>query len=228
MTTALQIINDALTTIGVLGAGQPVNPEDSSVGFDRLNMMIDAWALQFGYAISVDEQIYAMPGGQTTVTIGAGAQINVTRPVRLEDGVFMRKSNQDYAIDVVGREVYEAIQNKSIQAFVPQFVYYDDSPGVGVMYFYPVMSAAGELHVPLQAQVAQFATLNTNITIGQGYRRALGLSLAEELAPIYGKEVPPTLMRQAASSRRILRRANVSAPKTGDAQPIRWNIYSNR
>ena len=228
MTTALAIITPALQTLGVVPLGQAINPEDAAVGLQALNDLLDSWANQTLFAPTTIEAIYAMAGNSITLTIGPGLQINVPRPMQIEDGIFMRKGNQDYPIEVIDRVTYEDIKYKSIQAFVPDFVYYDTDTTSGILYFYPVMQGAGELHIPLRVQLTQFATLNTDYPMVQGYKRALQMTLAEELQEVYGKQLPPIFVRRAAMTRKMLKRANVVVPKTETPQPIRWNILNNR
>ena len=228
MTTALAIITPALQTLGVVPLGQAINPEDAAVGLQALNDLLDSWANQTLFAPTTIEAIYAMAGNAITLTIGPGLQINVPRPMQIEDGIFMRKGNQDYPIEVIDRVTYEDIKYKSIQAFVPDFVYYDTDTTSGILYFYPVMQGAGELHIPLRVQLTQFATLNTDYPMVQGYKRALQMTLAEELQEVYGKQLPPIFVRRAAMTRKMLKRANVVVPKTETPQPIRWNILNNR
>ena len=228
MANALAIITSALQTLGVAALGQPINPEDSSVSLTALNDLVDSWANQSLFTQTTIETIYAMPGNAATLTIGPGLQINITRPMQLEDGIFMRKGNQDYPIEVIDRVTYEDIKYKTIQAFVPDFVYYDTDVTSGLLYFYPVMQGSGELHIPLQLQMLQFADLTTNYPMVQGYRRALQMALAEELQEVFGKQLPPTFSRRASMARKMLKRANVVVPKSETPQPIRWNILNNR
>ena len=228
MANALSIITSALQTLGVAAIGQTINPEDASVSLTALNDLVDSWTNQTLFSQTTIETIYAMPGNAPTLTIGPGLQININRPMQLEDGIFMRKGNQDYPIEVIARVTYENIKYKSMQAFVPDFIYYDTDVTGGLLYFYPIMQGAGELHIPLQLQMTQFADLTTNYPLVQGYRRALQMTLAEELQEVFGKQLPPTFGRRAGMARKMLKRGNVVVPKTETPQPIRWNILNNR
>lgn len=228
MTAAISLITSALQTLGVLPAGQTPSPEDSSVALTALNDLVDSWANQYLFAPTTLETIYAMPGQSPTVTIGVGQQINVPRPMQIEDGMFMRKGNQDYPIEVIDRVTYEDIKYKTIQAFVPDFVYYDNDVTGGILYFYPIMQGVGELHIPLLFQLPQFANLATDYPMVQGYRRALQMTLAEDLQEVFGKQLSKDFTMRAAMARKMVKRSNLVVPKTETPQPIRWNILNNR
>ena len=43
MTTAIELITDALTEIGVAEAGQSVAPEDAALGLRKLNQLMQRW-----------------------------------------------------------------------------------------------------------------------------------------------------------------------------------------
>ena len=227
MTTALAIITDSLQRLGVVSMGQQVPANYAVVALNTLNEVIDAWALQNLYAITVDEQVYTMPPGTGAVTIGPGQMISVQRPVQIE-GAYMRKGNQDYQIEPIERETWEAIQNKGIQAYTPDFVFYNGGATYGTLHFYPVMSGYGDLHLSIQTQVTQFVDLNTNYALAQGYKRAFVMTLAEELQDVFGRQLNPAFLKRAAQTRKQLRKSNLSPVLTETPQPVRWNIYSNR
>ena len=46
MTTARDIVNQAMKSIGVLGLGQTLNAEDINDGFTRLQNMVNQWQVK--------------------------------------------------------------------------------------------------------------------------------------------------------------------------------------
>jgi hypothetical protein len=212
MTKAIDIIEHALAELGVLANGQPPAPEDSALGFRRLNSMVEAWAQQGLYANAVSEVVYSMTSNTPTLSIGPGGDIDVPRPVRLEDGAYLLIAGTSHPISVVNRSAYDGIGFKGTSAFSPDVVYYEATVPLGYLHFWPVMSGSGDLHLPLQGQITQFSNLTTSYTLPQGYERAMFLSLACELARPFGRVADPSLIRDAANARRGLKRANVSVP----------------
>lgn len=69
------------------------------------------------------------------------------------------------------------------------------------------------LNLPVQKRLDAFAALTTEYTLPPGYERALVFTLAEEVAADYEREIPPTVARNAAAARRILKRANFKVPQ---------------
>jgi hypothetical protein len=94
------------------------------------------------------------------------------------------------------------------------------------VYFYPVPSAAVEVHLPLQVPLSGFDNLASIISLMPGYDRALVYSLAEELAPGI-RPLDPQIVKTAFLARRAIRHTNVDVPlMNADLRNVRFNIYS--
>lgn len=212
MTTALQIITDALGKIGVLGAGDTMQSEDAQLALAMLNGIVDAWSNEPYSAYTVSEVTCNLNAGDYTKTIGPGQQIDVARPMRLEVGGFTRQANIDRSVDVWSYRDYNEITLKSVSATWPQGIYYDGGFPVGNIYMWPKVGIACTLHLMLQVRITQFDDLATDYSLPPGHKRTLGLCLAQELAPVYGRQLPPAIERQAANAKRLLKRSHVMVP----------------
>lgn len=222
--TALDIINRAYTLLGVKAAGESLSADDRQYALDALNALVDSWNTQRLFIVTVQEVVANVSGA--TATVGSGGTFNTTRPVDVENGAFSRVNGIDYSIDWIDRVTYERLTLKTTTSTFPQYAYFDRNLPTATVYFYPVPSAAVEIHLPLQVQLTQFADLITSYTMAPGYQRALEYSLAEELAPgIRG--VDPLITRLAANARRAIRRTNVDVPQmNADLRNVRFNIYA--
>jgi hypothetical protein len=209
--TVLNIITDALQELGVIGAGEPVNADDAALCLSALNTLIDAWHLE-PLTIFASQQITAtLPANTTSLTIGPTLNINVARPVRLEDGCFVRVGDIDYPLDVVSQVDYNAIALKGLDGPWPRVCMYNDTHPTGAVFFWP--RGACEVHLNLQLPVAQFAATTTTFSMPPGYRRALALTLAEEVARKFNVEPHPMTTQKARAARRMLKRANFTMPQ---------------
>lgn len=150
MTTAGDIVNAALEDVGVLAVGQTALAEDMNGGLVRLNRMIGQFNRRRWLIFHLVDVICQTTGDES-YTIGQGAQLNVPRPDKIENGCFFRQFvsgpagaafNDDFNDDFVheqtsngfsvdypltileSREDYNKIALKAMQSW-PSFIYYD-------------------------------------------------------------------------------------------------------
>lgn len=206
MTTARTLITNALRTINVLGDSQPMTAEDGQNCLTRLNDLLSAWKIEHLYSFTTTE--YTGTASSSVVTIGPTGNIVVPfTPPTIESG-FVRVGNLDYAFQQVDYAAYSGITLKTVASPWPSVGYYD---GQGTLYLYPVPSNA-EIHIGVASQMSEFATLDTVYILQPGVRRALSLSLAEEIAPEYSTSVSPGAAKLAQQARRSLKRRNHETP----------------
>lgn len=209
MTTAAELINKAYTFLGYKDAREALDGQDAAFALSVLNNMIDSWNTQNLFIFTTTELIVTTSG--QVLTIGTGQTFDTVRPIRLPVGSFARISTIDYGITWINEEQYNSILLKDTVSPIPIFGYYDGGNPIGTIRLWPYQNTATEYHIIVETQLAEFATLGTNVNLAQGYRRAIELSLAEELAPGL-REPTPVLMRNAINARRALRQANAKVP----------------
>lgn len=150
--------------------------------------------------------------GGDTVTYTTPGNINIARPLRIRQG-FTRITSSgntglDYWFDVVSIDDYNEIGYKGVSGPWPILVSYQTTFPLGTLFVYPNPSQGGEVHLWTDVVLSQFLTLTQTIILPQGYARALKKLLAIELAPAYGKNPSPELMRQAKESRDYIKAMN--------------------
>lgn len=208
-TTAQAVINRACDLFGYKDPSESLSAADSTAFLAVLNDMIDGWNTQRLYIAAVTEIVATV--STSPITIGPGGTINVNRPVKMEDGAFIRQNGSDYQVLWMSRTDYADITNKAQTGELAYAGFYDPAIPVGSIYLWPKPAGSVELHLQLQTQLTEFANLTAAYSLAPGYRKALSYSLAEELAP--GKrELPASTARIAASARRAIRRSNVVIP----------------
>ena len=224
--TAQSVIERAYNLMGYKAAGEPISGDDATYALDALNSMIDSWNTQRLFIVSIADVVGIVTGA--TANVGAGMAFDIARPIKLEQGAFLRVNGVDFPIEQIDRLTYTSITQKTAASIYPQYVYNDNTLPTAVANFFPAPSNAIEIHLPFQAQIAEFVDLLTEYSFAPGYRRALEYSLAEELSPGV-KEISPLIARNAANARRAIRRTNVEVPML-DAMPLstRYNIISGQ
>lgn len=209
MSTARQIIERAYIAIGYKDPSEPLNGQDTNYALDVLNSMIDGWNTQNLYILSNNELVTTT--SVSPVTIGVSQTINTPRPVSLIDTSFVRINNIDYPLTIIGDQEYNAICLKTIPSTIPIYAYYDRGSPIGKIYLYPIPSVSVEIHIFCNSQLSQFANLDTDYSLAQGYFNALFLSLAEQLT-LGVNEASPMLIKQAWSARHAIKKSNVEVP----------------
>lgn len=224
MATALEIIESAMSKLGLLGPGDAVDSDDADVCLNRLNALVDAWENEGMYAYTTTDTIFTLPASTTSRTIGTSMQINVTRPVKILRGSFVRLDNIDYPLEPVSEPEYNNIRLKStVGSFVPNVCFYDGGVPTGNVYFWPTAGTSVEVHLITPESGGIAASLATNYVFPPGYQRALEYNLAIEIAPDFDQEPSPRLMATASNAKRALKRTNNRVP-----QLQMENLASNR
>lgn len=207
--TARATIQGALKLIGVLDPAETMTPEDSDDGMLMLNDMVGAWNIERLNLFAISNVTASFAGA--SATIGPAMTFNTPRPIRIESGYY-RKDGIDYQLDIINDATYNSISMKAISTDFPEVLHYDQNSPTGLVYVYPGPSSVTTYTLQVLSQLVAFADLDTAYYLPQGYAKALKYALAIELAPLYKKEAPPTVVRVYITAMRSLKRANVDVP----------------
>jgi hypothetical protein len=216
MTTANQIIDQALGVLGVKSPGVAASGNEAAQALERLNTMLDGWRTESLFAYASERVTFTLPANTETATIGPTGDFVVDpRPTRIEGG-FFTSGGLDYPIDTGLTEAeFDGISLKALSTLGPSYVFYSGDLPNGTLRFYPRASVAVVVTLNVQTQVSEFADLTTSYDLAPGYRRALAFSLAEEICSDYERQVTPATAKIAALSRRNIKRVNHVVPQLG-------------
>ena len=213
MTTPLDIITNALDSIGAHAPGEPVDSSLANQAFTMLNDLLDMESNTDFMVLSTSEVIAPIGGMGTDITIGPGGMINAARPLGI-NSAFVRVSNIDYPVACINVEQYELIGLKQLNGPWPRALYYNSGNPLGLIKFWPNPSQ-GEIHLFVNQVFTQFATLTDTVQFPQGYLMWLRWGLAELLMPAYGKTDPAMYEMVKKNAKRA-----VSAIKGTNMDPV--------
>lgn len=208
MATAQTVINRALRLIGALDPEESPTTNETANALEALNGLIDSWRNDRLIVWSIATVTKTLTAGDGTYTIGSGADINTTRPVRIE-GAYVTESSIDYPIQVIDEAAYRNIADKATQSDFPEYLYYDPAVANGTIYLWPVPSAANVLTLSVWAPISTLATAGTTVTLPPGYERALASNLAIDIAPEFQKVASQEVAKMARESLAAIKKANV-------------------
>ena len=233
MATAGDIINGSLRLLGVLAEGEVPSAETSQDALNAMNQMIDGWNTERLSVFSTQDQVFTWPSGQLNRTLGPSGDFVGNRPVLLDDATYFVDpgTGVSYGIKFINQQQYDGIAVKSVTSTYPQVIFVNNTfPNID-MFVYQRPTRDLTWHFISVEELTQPANLATTLHFPPGYLRAFRYNLACEMAPEFGVEPTPQVMRIAMASKRDLKRVNnpddiMSMPYSLIATRQRFNVYS--
>jgi hypothetical protein len=226
--TLNDIINDALQYIGVYGATLPA-PADTeylanqNLGMRTMNRELDSWAALDRYAYNVTFSRFTLVPNLAPHTIGpSGATFTVSqRPVKIV-GASLILNNVTPEVDspiinIRDDQWWLNQRVKGIKTSIPTDLYYSPDFPLGQLNFWPIPTFAYDVRLEMWGLLTQFTSLSTSFVFPPGYRKALVLTLAEQLCSPFGRQLSPKLIADANASRVILQSNNAQSPRISSA-----------
>lgn len=236
-TTALDIIKRALRLLCVLATGEAVDGPESHDALEQLNWMIQSWDNEKLMTWYLVNEIWDISAGTGTYTIGPDStqDFNTTLPITIESA-FCRDSssgyNNDYKLQVIPNDQYQDIFQKGILTSYPKYINYVKTYPYGVINIWPIPTITLKLSLSQRKQFSQFTGLTSVVCLPPGYKTALAYNLALHLAPEYGANLDPLVIRMANETKAVLKNTNfepVIMSTDSFLIPRRmYNIYTDR
>jgi hypothetical protein len=212
MLTTLDIITGALRKIGEYAPGETLSAADSTDALSTLNGLLDMWSNEHLAVYANIENVLAWTAGKGSYTVGSGGDFNIIRPLKITS-MYSRLtatgSSIDMPCELVAAPKYMSIGMKNQPGPWPKLAYYDMQYPLATLYVWPVPTAPYEFHLWTDQTFADVG-LNDTFSMPQGYFLALQYNLAVLLAPEYGIEPPPTVLRLAKSMKATLKATNAN------------------
>jgi len=232
-TTAADEINGALRLLGVLAEGEIPSSETANDALSAMNQMIDSWNTERLSVFSTQDQVFSWPPGAIQRTLGPTGDFVGERPILVDDSTYFRDpaSGISFGLKLINQQQYNGIAVKTVTSTYPQVMWVNmEYPDI-LMTVYPVPTKVLEFHIVSVNPLIAPATLTTILAFPPGYLRAFRYCLACEIAPEFGLEPSPTVVRIAMTSKRNLKRINnpddiMSIPYSIVGTRQRFNIFA--
>ena len=244
--TVEQIITDALRDISVAAAGEPVDPEDLSLGQTRLNDVIDEFKADRGLIYQVIRETYAVSANVASYSIGPGAAWQTaTRPTAIVAAGFINTAVTkpfEIPVRVYTDNEWVNVRVKSATSTVVKGVWLETSfkqtapIGSATIYVSPVCTIAAQLALYLPTAFDEIAEdengLATVLYVPPAYRKAFRTSLSVDLCDAFEVDLKQSLVSKWNRSMKKIRRANskpmiLSLPGALTRRGKKYNIMSN-
>jgi hypothetical protein len=236
MTTAADIIAEALKAAGVVGVGQAAAAEDATGALFHLNQMLGQWSRKRWLVYHLVDTAVTSTGARS-YTVGPGGAFNIPRPDRLEAAYFRQLAAGspnlvDYPLEVLGsREDYSRIRLKTLVTW-PQTIFYDAAFPLGAVFPHPIPQAGlFEIHLITKDQLSQVATPGTALNLPSEYEPALLWNLVVRLRGVYQLPPDPVAIGLAKDALNVIRNTDAQVPRlkmpAGLSDGGLYNIFSD-
>jgi hypothetical protein len=199
--------------LGVLAAGEQPAADEAQDALVTLNDMIDAWKLERLMVYAILPETFQLQAGKKSYTMGPGGDFDTARPVRIDkvNLQYTQTNPQPLSLPVhlLNLDQYQAIIVQDTSSTFPTQVYPNDDFPLRTLFFWPVPQIGFPVDVFTWKLINGFADINQTISLPPGYQRALRFNLALELAPEYGKQIPPGVAAIAEESRAVIKSNNI-------------------
>lgn len=211
MTTATSIITRALRGMGVISATQTPSADDIAAGLESLNDVLAALSLSRGAFPAQTTQVITLTAGDGIYSIGAGADFNVARPLRVESA-FITINGMDMQLVVGSRADYDALPEK-LDSGQPDRVFYDATSANGDIRFYPVPDDAYSVTLTCWCEFTQLSGIGATVVLPNYLTAYLRVALMVALAPEYSRPVDQMWLAQMDSMERKMLTLHRPMPK---------------
>jgi hypothetical protein len=215
--TARSLISSSLRLLGVLAAGERPSAQEADDALQTLNQLLDSWSLERLLIYMIERLDVPLVAGTAVYTWGQpGGDIPQPRPVQVE-GVLLRVVDQDleWPLEALSQADYEAIGLKQLTSLYPQSWVYEPTYPLGTLTVWPAPEATNALGVFPWVPLSRFASLDTVVSLPEGYERLLRAGVAVDLSPEYGREVSLTIAGMLAEAKSSVKRTNTVVPRLG-------------
>jgi hypothetical protein len=203
--TALNLITDVLLDMGVIADQESPTASQSSGALVKLNDLLESWNIDSSKNYGRTENVIPFVSGQQIYTIGAGGDLNITRPDKITNA-FIRQNtgspvNQsDLPITVFNNSEWEEQPSKFITGTFPYGVWFNMEYPLIEAHVTPIPTGSGYSLVFWSDTIGAELTLATVLSFPNGYKRAIKYALYMELAASYQIAIPqqiPLLYKNA-------------------------------
>ena len=232
--SAGELIKGSLRLIGVLAEGESPSASVMQDSIMAMNQMIQSWNTERLSVFSTQDQVFTWPAATISRTIGPTGDFVGNRPIEIDDATYFKdpSSGLSFGIKLINQQQYDGIAFKTVTSTYPQVMWVNNTFPNTEMTVYPVPIKALEWHIISVEELSEVANVATDIYFPPGYLRAFRYNLAMEIAPEFGVEPSPQVIRIAMTSKRNLKRVNNPNDLMAIPYPIvatrqRYNIYAN-
>lgn len=225
--TFQEVVDGALRQLGVLAAGSSATAEETSDALDALSDWLDQESLHGLMQAERSEARHTFAASQLDYSVGAagGRDIALDLPAELHEVLYRRSFETDARpLDQISFSALARYRDSAatvpylfvVEKSDPAMLRFDARPVAGDQ-----LTLVGGTWLTAERGMIQPAA---QVGLQRGYKRALVLGLAMELANPYGVQVDRLLAKRADDAMERLRATNIE-PFTVEFDPALLNMH---
>jgi hypothetical protein len=224
MSTAQNLISDALRLIGAVESGVSPTTDELNDGLTGLNSMLDSFCNERLLSYQVPQNTFPLVAGTSSYAIGAAQTINIARPQTISSAFIRQGTYDSPPLKLLSREQYDELTDKTVGQSVPTALFFEPSYPFGAVKLWPVPSSGLTLVFDTWQLFPVYA-LATTVALPPGYERMIKYNIACELAPMFNTQASPDVKQVAGMSKANIKRMN---SKQQDVRMIPADMGSRR
>lgn len=215
------IVADALAEIRVARAGDVLEPDMLDFGMGKLNRLLDRWNADPRARFNVGFQSFVPTPNHQPHTLGPNAAdwAVTQRPVKIQGAnLILNTVTPAVRVPLTIRDdgwwLRQTVQG--IATTMPTDLYYSPDWPNGSVFLWPIPTATYPIELMLDGLFGTLLATDT-FWLPFGYRDAITLTLAEELAPGNGQTVAQSTRESATAARALIFGNNDDEPRIATA-----------
>ena len=232
-TTVGDEITTAMRLLNLLDQTETPDSTQLAIGLTAFNQMVDSWNTERLSVYSTQDQTFTWPASQRVRTLGPTGNFVGTRPVFVDDSSYYIQPGTgiSYSFSMLNDDQYNAIALKTATSTLPTAMWVNYTMPDITIYVYPVPTIDLQFHFISVEKLSQATATTDTIVLPPGYLRAFSFNLAVEMAPLFGVDPTPRVMRIADTAKRNIKRINnpddlMGMPGTIMRNWMRFNVYA--
>lgn len=182
--TSQRIIRLAYKDAGLIQEGDDLNGEQFAEGLMRLNDLANLWQTQGLKLWTQTDQPMTLVAGQASYTLTPGGDVDLAKPLRVLQAYYLDTNSIRRPLVVLSRDDYTRLSITTQRGQVNSY-FVDKQQNQLVVWVWLVpdaVAALGTVHLILQNQIGNSASLTDNDSFPVEWAMALRWGLADELA----------------------------------------------
>jgi hypothetical protein len=201
----------------IVSKSELLAPDEEADIFLRLKSMLDAWQIERLTIFQVVNTVINCVSGQQSYTIGPGGNINIARPVWIQDASVISLANPlqpvELPVRILTDDEWASVTVKNVPSGLFWYLYYDyglTAPnGTGTIKLWPIPNIGNlQLSLYIPTPLSAFVTLFDTILFPPGWEEAVRYNLCVRICPEFGKPIDPVVAKIAVDSFALIQRAN--------------------
>jgi hypothetical protein len=217
--TAQQVIDQALSLIGVKSTGSVITAEEYQDCLLTMNLMVDRWNLSDLLVYSTNPHTFAFVPNQQTYTLGTGGDFDMPRPSRIDRVSIQIPGSNNYNVELpidadFDLESWQNLVVKQTPSQFPLCMWNNTGYPFMELNFWPIPQGPCSVVLYTWDLMPQIVNLVDQIELPTGYSDAIIYNLAVRLAQLFDRVPSPQLLAEAKAAKSDINDINAGTPTT--------------